>query len=83
MGLYQAMVTLGTTPVLIGADRKSISMTNTHASNTVYLGNLNVTSSSYGVRLTAGSSITLNAVEGDLYAVASGGSTVLSILNHM
>jgi len=44
------------------------------------LGNVYVTSTLFGARLTAGQSVTLNNVSGDLYAVASGASTVVSIL---
>lgn len=83
MALNQKMQTLSTSIALIIADAKSVTVTNTHASQTVYLGNSYVTSSSYGVRLTAGQSITLNSVGGDLYGLASGANTDIAVLYSM
>lgn len=81
MALNQDMISVGTTITPVNsADVKSITLTNTHASNTIYLGNVYVTASTFGVRLTAGQSVTLTNLAGDLYAIASGAASVLSVL---
>jgi hypothetical protein len=60
----------------------TISVQNTDASIVVYLGGSTVTTSSYGVSLAAGSSITLDSLSPNekLYAIAASGTPKVAIL---
>lgn len=60
----------------------TISVQNTDASITVYLGSSSVTSSSYGVQLVAGASITLDSLSPSekLYAIAASGTPKVATL---
>lgn len=60
----------------------SLSIQNTDASITVYIGASGVTSSSYGVQLIAGASITLDSLSPSekIYAIAASGSPKVATL---
>jgi len=58
-----------------------ITLQNTHASNNVFIGGEDVTSSSYGFKLVPGTAISFELSGQDaLYAIASGSSTNLAVL---
>jgi hypothetical protein len=61
----------------------TLSVTNTDASATVYIGGSGVTSSSYGIRLTAGSSTTISDLAPNmaLYAISSASSSNVAVLS--
>jgi len=78
-------ITLTSTPELIGSDRnidkpKTIAIQNTDDSATIYLGNSEVSSSSYGVRLLPNQlfSADLGAYD-NLYAVGSGTASIIMV----
>jgi hypothetical protein len=76
-------VTLSSTPTLLTITDdvdtpNTISVQNTHSSATIYLGGPDVSSSSYGVRLSAGQMWSADLGPYDkLYAVGTAGAAVL------
>lgn len=60
----------------------TISVQNTDATIVVYLGGSSVSSTSYGVQLAAGASVTLDSLspEEKIYAIAASGSPKVAIL---
>jgi hypothetical protein len=75
--LSGATVTIGTSAALIKGStsgRESIVIQNVHASNDLYVGPSGVTTSS-GVKVPAGQSITFDDYIGPVYGIASAAST--------
>ena len=86
MALSQNVYTVGTSAVKVSPTDTFTSATiviqNNHGSNIVYIGDSTVTSSSYGVQLLTGASVSLDNLSMGMavYAISSGASTPVSVL---
>lgn len=82
-----ALTTVGTSPVQVspastGFNQYSMVIQNNHGSNTVYVGTSSVSSSSYGVALSTGASVSLDDLPASMaiYVVASASGTPVSTI---
>ena len=97
MAITQSIVTTGTTRTLLNAvtsyqvtpDKTQYSWTtmtlvvqNVHATEAIYIGNVGVTTSAYGIKLAAGQSLSLDDLlpTEAVYAISAAAST-LSVLS--
>lgn len=86
MALSHSVTSVGTSSVKVSPSSSfksaSLVIQNNHASQIVYVGDSTVTSSSYGVQLSSGASVSLDDLSMDMavYVVASGASTPVSVL---
>lgn len=71
-------VSIGTSAAVIKAahgSRTSLVVQNAHATNTLYVGSDSSVTTSNGVVVAAGASVTFDDYTGDVYGIASGAST--------
>ena len=71
-------VSIGTSAAVIAAGRsgrEGITIQNAHASNTLYVGTTDAVTTSNGVKVPAGASLSIGSYNGPVYGIASGAST--------
>lgn len=76
-------VSIGTTAALISAANSQIIsriVQNAHATNVLYIGNSSSVTSANGLKIPAGSQLTLDKSYGDIYGIASGAATDVRLL---
>lgn len=87
MAVAQATFTIGTTAAVVSpttaSTQFSMTIQNTHATNILYVGDANVTSSAYGIRMNPGDVISFDSIPASnlIYAVGSATGTTVSTMN--
>lgn len=73
---YNTVAVATTATLIVGAgNRRSIIVQNNHATQILYVGDDNGVTTSTGLKIAAGASLTLEAYTGALYGIGSGAAT--------